>query len=266
LRPVLRSSILLTLLLALGACAASSAQTPSKILTKDDLLFHRETYADKKGNKMPYRLFVPLGYDSNQKYPLIFWLHGANGRGYDNKLQISGANENGSHLWTLPANQAQLPAFVLAPQCPDDHFWAEPELNEVSPELGMALEILATVQKEFSIDPTRIYLVGQSMGGLGVWTLLQSQPDRWAAALALCAFDNFTNAKAITRIPLWIFQGDADMTVPVDLVRQMVKDLKKLGGQPRYTEYHKVGHEVWVKAFAEPDLVPWLAAQKRASK
>jgi hypothetical protein len=39
--------------------------------------------------------------------------------------------------------------------------------------------------------------------------------------------------------------------------------LKKLGGQPRYSEYHKVGHDVWVKAFAEPDLVPWLAAQKR---
>jgi predicted peptidase len=265
LRPALRYSILFSALLALSACAGTCEQTSSKILTKDDLLFRRETYADKKGNKMPYRLYVPLGYDSSQKYPLILWLHGANGRGYDNKLQISGANESGSHIWTLPANQAQLPAFVLAPQCPDDHFWAEPELNEVSPELGMALEILATVQKEFSIDPGRIYIAGQSMGGLGVWALLQSQPDRWAAALVLCAFDNFTNAKAIAHVPLWIFQGDADMTVPVDLVRKMVKDLKKLGAQPRYTEYHKVGHEVWVKAFAEPDLVSWLAAQKRGA-
>jgi predicted peptidase len=263
LRPVPRSTIVLSVLLALGAAAGSYGQTPPKILTKDDLLFRKETYADKKGNKMPYRLFVPVGYDANQKYPLILWLHGANGRGYDNKMQISGANENGSHLWTMPANQTQLPAFVLAPQCPDDHFWAEPELNEVSPELGMALEILASVQKEFSIDPARIYIAGQSMGGLGVWALLQSQPDRWAAALVLCAFDNFTNARAIAHVPVWIFQGDADLTVPVDLVRQMVKDLKQLGAQPRYTEYHKVGHEVWVKAFAEPDLVSWLAAQKR---
>jgi predicted peptidase len=265
LRLALRSSILLSLLLALSACAASSAQAPSKILTKDDLLFRRENYTDKKGNKMPYRLFVPLGYDANLKYPLILWLHGANGRGYDNKTQISGANEGGTHIWTTTANQAQLPTFVLAPQCPDDHFWAEPELNEVSPELGMALEILASVQKDFSIDPARIYIAGQSMGGLGVWALLQAQPDRWAAALVLCAFDNFTNAKSITHVPLWIFQGDADMTVPVDLVRKMVKDLKKLGAQPRYSEYHKVGHEVWVKAFAEPDLVSWLAAQKRGA-
>jgi len=265
LRSVLCSSILFSISLALGAAAGSYAQTPSKILTKDDLLFRRETYTDKKGNKMPYRLYVPLEYNASQKYPLILWLHGANGRGYDNKTQISGANENGSHIWTMPANQGQLPAFVLAPQCPEDHFWAEPELNEVSPELGMALEILASVQKDYSIDPARIYIAGQSMGGLGVWALLQSQPDRWAAALVLCAFDNFTNAKAIAHVPLWIFQGDADMTVPVDLVRKMVKDLKKLGAQPRYSEYHKVGHEVWVKAFAEPDLVSWLAAQKLTS-
>jgi predicted esterase len=54
------------------------------------------------------------------------------------------------------------------------------------------------------------------------------------------------------------------MVVPVVLVRQMVKDLKKSGAQPRYSEYHGVGHEVWEKAFAEPDLVPWIAAQKRA--
>jgi predicted peptidase len=265
LRPVPRSTIGLSVLLALGVAAGSYGQTPSKILSKDDLLFRRETYADKKGNKMPYRLYVPLEYDASQKYPLILWLHGANGRGYDNKTQISGANENGSHIWTTPANQTQLPVFVLAPQCPEDHFWAEPELNEVSPELGMALEILASVQKDYSIDPARIYIAGQSMGGLGVWALLQSQPDRWAAALVLCAFDNFTNAKAIARVPVWIFQGDADMTVPVDLVRKMVKDLKKLGAQPRYSEYHKVGHEVWLKAFAEPDLVSWLAAQKLTS-
>jgi predicted peptidase len=262
-RSALRSSWL-GILLAISASAGGFGQTPPKILSTDDLLFRKNIYTDKKGNKMPYRLFVPLDYDAQQKYPLILWLHGAAGRGFDNKLQISGGNELGTHTWTTPANQVQLPAFVLAPQCPQDQFWSEPETNEISPELQMALEILASVQKDFSIDPARIYIAGQSMGGLGVWALLQSQPDRWAAALVLCAHDNFTNVRGIARVPLWIFQGDADMVVPVVLVRQMVKDLKKSGAQPRYSEYHGVGHEVWEKAFAEPDLVPWIAAQKRA--
>jgi predicted peptidase len=264
LRFALRSIILFLLL---GACTriTTSAQTSSPILKKDDLLFRKNTYVDKSGTRMPYRLFVPANYDPNQKYPLVFWLHGAAGRGSDNSKQISGGNENGTHTWTTPPNQTQLPAFVLAPQCPDDRYWAEPETNELSPQLQMALDILASVQKEFSIDPDRIYLAGQSMGGLGVWALLQAQPERWAAALVLCAFDNFTNIKALAHIPLWVFQGDADISVPVDLVRQMVKDLKKSGAQPRYSEYHKVGHDVWLKAFAEPDLVSWLASQKRGT-
>jgi predicted peptidase len=251
------------MLFAISANPSSCAQIPAKTPGKDDLLFRKNNYVNKSGAKMPYRLFVPANHDTTKKYPLIFWLHDAAGRGSDNLKQISGENENGTHVWTLPMNQAQLPAYVLAPQCPEDRYWSEPETNEVSPPLQMALEILASVQDEFSIDPDRIYLAGQSMGGLGVWALLQAQPDRWAGALVLCAFDNFTNIRALAGIPVWVFQGDADMTVPVDLVRQMVKDLNKSGSQPRYLEYHKVGHEVWLKAFAEPDLVPWLAAQKR---
>src|SRR3989440_9359238 len=220
---VSRASTLSSMLLAICVYAGSFGQASAQVLKKDDLTFRKQVYADKQRNKMPYRLFVPANYDASQKYALIFWLHGANGRGSDNLKQVSGGNENGTHVWTTPANQAQLPAFVLAPQCPEDRLWSEPETNQISPQLQMALDILASVQKEFSIDPDRIYLAGQSMGGLGAWGLLQTLPDRLAAALVLCAFDNFTNVKAIARVPLRVFQGDADMVVPVDLVRQMVR-------------------------------------------
>jgi predicted peptidase len=230
---------------------------------RDDPAFKKKVFADKLGVKMPYRLYIPEGYDSQKKYPLIFWLHGAAGRGSDNLKQISGGNESGTHIWTVPANQSQFPAFVLAPQCPEDHFWSEPELNEITPELQMALDILGVVEKEYSIDIDRVYVAGQSMGGLGVWALLQNFPDLWAAGLVLCAYDNFTNARALVPIPIWVFQGDADMIVPVGLVRTMIKNLRKAGSQVRYSEYHEVGHEVWVKAFAEPELVSWLAKQKR---
>src|SRR6202040_2970649 len=216
--PVLRASIHFSMLLAICACAAAFGQTSAQILKKDDLIFRKKTYADKQGNQMPYRLFVPANYDASQKYPLIFWLHGAAGRGSDNLKQISGGNENGTHIWTTPANQAQLPALVLAPQCPEDRYWSEPETNEISPDLQMALDILASVQKEFSIDPDRIYLAGQSMGGLGVWSALQAYPGKWAAAVIMSAYDNFTNVSALAHTPLWVFQGEADETVPVTLV------------------------------------------------
>ena len=51
--------------------------------------------------------------------------------------------------------------------------WSDPEFNRSTNALQRALEILASVEEQFAIDPERI-VVGQSMGGLGVWSLLQT--------------------------------------------------------------------------------------------
>jgi len=126
------------------------------------------------------------------------------------------------------------------------------------------VEVLTQVEKEFPIDPDRVYLVGQSMGGLGVWSLLQNFTGKWAAAIIMSAYDTFSDVPAIAQVPLWVFQGDADSSVPVTQVRSMMAQLKKAHTNLRYTEYHRIGHEVWTKAFAEPDLLSWLSTQKRA--
>jgi predicted peptidase len=238
---------------------------PATELTKDDIDFRKGVYVDKDGARLPYRLFVPLGYDSNRKYPLLLWLHGGTGRGSDNVKQLTKENQLGTHFWITSDAQAKFPAFVLVPQCPARENWAEPELNQPGKALQLTVEALAKVEREFPIDPDRVYIAGQSMGGLGVWSLLQTYPGKWAAAIVMSAYDNFTDVPAITQVPLWVFQGDADQSVPVDTVRDMMRQLKKASANLRYTEYHKVDHEVWNKALAEPDLLTWLSAQKRKS-
>jgi predicted peptidase len=57
--PVLRTSILFPMLLAICACAGGFGQTSTQILKKDDLTFRKQVYTDETSNKMPYRLFVP---------------------------------------------------------------------------------------------------------------------------------------------------------------------------------------------------------------
>jgi predicted peptidase len=260
-----RSAIIFLILLSCCSRAASQERIAPPGVVNEEPPFRKKMYNDKKGTKMPYRLFVPPGYDSSKKYPLIFWFHSGRGRGSNNEAQISNENEKGTHVWTTPDHQATFPAFVLAPQCPEGENWSSPEFNEVGLPLQSALEILALVQRDYSIDPDRIYLAGQSMGGLGVWSLLQTYPEVWAGAIVISSYDNFTNVRAITRVPLWIFQSEMDMTVPAELVREMVRQIKKTGGSPRYTEYHKIKNEVWDEAFAEPQLVRWLAAQKRGA-
>jgi predicted peptidase len=260
-----RPTIIFLILISCCFRAAGQERIAPPGVVKEEPPFRKKVYTDKKGAKMPYRLFIPPSYDSAKKYPLVFWFHSGSGRGSNNESQISGENEKGSHVWTTPDHQAVFPAFVLAPQCPQNENWGNPELNDVSGALQSAMEIFALVQKEYSIDPDHMYLAGQSMGGFGIWALLQTYPELWAGATVVSSYDNFTNVRAITRVPLWMFQSEMDMTVPVDLVREMVRQIKKAGGAPHYTEYHKIRKEAWDEAFAEPQLVPWLAAQKRGA-
>jgi len=250
--------VLLFALVLLVAPLVQSAQ-----LTKDDIDFRKKVYADKTGSHLPYRLFVPLGYDSSRKYPLLLWLHGGEGRGSDNVKQLSGGNQMATHFFAGDSVQLKLPMFILLPQCPSGDNWSDPDLNQPTQWLALAMAALTEVQKEFSIDTDRLYLAGQSMGGLGVWSTLQAYPGRWAAAIILSAYDNFTEVKTLAQTPLWVFQGADDQTVPVTLVRDMMKQLRKVHANLHYTEYPKTGHEVWKKAFAEPDLLPWLSSQKR---
>jgi len=41
--------------------------------------------------------------------------------------------------------------------------------------------------------------------------------------------------------------------------------IRKAGGDPRYTEYKFVLHNVWNHAYADPELVVWLFQQRRHS-
>src|SRR6201998_1275647 len=136
-------------------------------LTKDDIDFRKNVYVDKEGHRLPYRLYVPLGYDSNRKYPLLLWLHGGRGRGSDNGKQLNGAAQIRVHLWAGQDVQLKFPMFELVPQCPSGDNWSDPDLNQPTKWLELTMSALAEVEKEFSIDPGRIYLAGQSMGGLG---------------------------------------------------------------------------------------------------
>jgi len=52
----------------------------------------------------------------------------------------------------------------------------------------------------------------------------------------------------------------------VDLVREMMKQLKKLNANLPYSEYHNEDHDVWNRAFAEPELVAWLPSRRRGNR
>ena len=216
------------------------------------------SYRSAGGEAMAYRLFVPPDYDAAKKYPIVLWLHGAAGRGSDNFSQLSGGNFAGSHFWTTPENQEKYHAFVLAPQVDAAKGWARPHTNTPPVAIRLALEILDMIEKQYSIDRAREYVVGQSMGGEGVWAALSIAPRRFAAAIVLCGYGDAYMIPRVAKVPVWIFQGEEDPLAPVTRARQWVAELRKDGGTPKYTEYPSIGHDVWDVAFSEPGLAAWL--------
>jgi len=172
------------------------------------------------GTIMPYRLFVPQDYSPNNKYPLVIWLHGAGSAGTDNLGQISLDNRLGTHFWARPENQAKHPAFVLAPQ--SQAGWDDNSSGSLSKELKMVLEILEIVRKSYSIDAERLYIAGQSNGGIGAWGLITKKPGLFAAAVPLCGAGNSKLAFRAARTAVWAFHGEKDNIIPPEFERAVL--------------------------------------------
>ncbi len=252
---VIRTIALLSIALSLPAHSQDSVDG-----------FSARTMNGSQGRRIPYRLFIPAGQPAEKLLPLIVYLHGANASGSDNLQQLAEGNTAGTHLWTTAAMQAKHPAFVLAPQVPVGAQWGAAETDSLAPYAEDVLALIGRLPREFGIDPDRVYLIGQSLGGYGTWDIVSKRPEMFAAAVPLCGAGDSSRVVDAKNVAIWAFHGAKDMTVPVSGSRDMVAALKAVGSPVKYTEYPNVGHDVWTVAFAEKGLPDWLFAQKRSRR
>jgi predicted peptidase len=220
-------------------------------------------FRGQNGLLLPYRLYVPNGRVRGKSLPLVVFLHGIAGAGVDNQLQIDGGNRLGSHIWTTHAVQTRHPAYVLAPQMPVGSTWARQSPSQLAPHAELLLELLPDLLRKYSVDADRIYVVGQSLGGMGVWDIISKRPNLFAAAVPVCGDGDIATIAAAKPVPVWAFHGAKDDVVPVSGSRQMVAALRAAGGTVKYTEYSDGRHDVWTIAFADSELPEWLFSQKR---
>ncbi len=235
---------------------------PRGNLSAQKNIFLPDLYRSASGQTMPFRLFIPRGYDKSKKYPLVLWLHGGAGRGDDNLKQISGGNTIGSHIWTRRENQAKYPCFVVAPQCPDDELWATLDTAKPTKQLQLVIELIQGLRKRYSIDAQKLYVAGQSIGGFGAWSLISGHPQMFAAAIPICGGGDESDAGKLASVAIWAFHGEKDEAVNVERSRKIIAAIRRAGGTPRYTEYKGAGHVIWDRVFSERDLLPWVFAQK----
>jgi YD repeat-containing protein len=141
----------------------------------------------------------------------------------------------------------------------------------------VAIAALDAEVKEFHGDRDRTYLTGISLGGYGVWEIARAYPHRFAALVPVCGgvFWSYKPdrwhevntlppeyARSVGRTPVWIFHGADDPVVSPRQSELMFQALKAAGGDVRFWEYAGVKHQVWERAYAEPQLPRWMLAQR----
>ena len=236
------------------ACAALALSlSVASAATRDDFLYAN---ADD-GSNLPFRYFVPPGYDGATPYPLILFLHGAGERGSDNEAQLNN-NANGAMRLLDDDNLALQPVFMIAPQCPTDGWWSGGILLTA---IGLVDQIAAT----YNIDPDRVYVTGLSMCGMGTWSAVTAEPDRFAAAVPMSGNGDTNPAGAVAAIPFWFFHAANDGTVGVEGSDNLVAALRNAGGSVIYTRYDTGGHGIWPVAYTHPLLFQWFVSQQRGA-
>lgn len=233
--------------------------------------YDKKVYVSTQGDSLNYRLLRPEVENPQRKYPLVLFLHGAGERGIDNQKQLI----NGGQMWLNPVVREKYPAFVLAPQCPEEDYWAytsRPQSfvpsempNEESPTriFQTLMELLDTYLSMPQVDKNRIYVVGLSMGGMGTFDLAVRYPDVFAAAIPICGTVNPLRLSQAKQVKFRIYHGDADNVVTVEGSRQAYKALKAIGAKVEYIEFPGVNHGSWTPAFNDPQFMDWLFKQKK---
>ncbi len=240
---------------------------------QDKTLFQKKTFVQGT-DSLPYRILMPANFDPAKQYPVVFFLHGRGESGTDNEKQLV----HGSKLFLRDDVRMNFPAIVIFPQCPESSYWSNVDIvtdakgkrsfnflkgGRPTFAMDMAMKLLAKVRKESYVDQDRIYVGGLSMGGMGTFEILRRKNSWFAGAFAICGGDNVGNVKKYRNTPLWVFHGGKDDVVPPVYSELVVNELKKLGSTVKFTLYPNANHNSWDPAFAEPELLRWLFAQKR---
>lgn len=166
--------------------------------------------------------------------------------------------------WT---NQTRLyePAegIYLAPRAPTDtwNLWHE---AHVDPLLQRLIDLHVA---RAGVNPDKVYLMGYSAGGDGVWQLAPRMADRFAAAAMMAGHPNEASLLGLRNLPFAVFVGGKDAAYQRNrVVAERAAELDRLsqedpGGYVHLSRvYEELGH--WMNK-RDAEALPWMAEHRR---
>jgi len=149
--------------------------------------------------------------------------------------------------------------IYVAPRAPTDtwNLWHE---GHIDPMFGRLIEDYVAIE---GVNPDKVYLMGYSAGGDGVWQLGPRMADRFAAAAMMAGHPNEASLLGVRNLPFAIFMGGNDAAYDRNkIATARTAELDKLekddpGGYVHMSRiYEGLGH--WMER-KDAEALPWMA-------
>jgi pimeloyl-ACP methyl ester carboxylesterase len=97
--------------------------------------------------------------------------------------------------------------IYLAPRAPTDK-WNMWHQEHIDPMFAYLIESMVALR---GVNPDKVYLMGYSAGGDGVWQVAPRMADRYAAAAMMAGHPNEAQLFGLRNLPYAIFMGEKDI-------------------------------------------------------
>ncbi len=153
--------------------------------------------------------------------------------------------------------------IYVAPRAPTDtwNLWHQSHID------GLFDRLIENYITTRGVNPNRVYLMGYSAGGDGVYQLAPRMADRWAAASMMAGHPNDANPDNLRNLPFGLFMGGKDGAYNRNKVaekwKRLLAELRE--GDPKgYNHmvriYPEMGH--WMR-LKDAESLPWMAKFSR---
>lgn len=151
----------------------------------------------------------------------------------------------------------------VAPRAPWDdwNMWFKPGMDEFFEMLIQAA--VATMD----VNPDKVYLMGYSAGGDGVWRMAPRMADRWAAASMMAGHPGEALQVSLRNMPFMIWMGENDSAYDRNKLAvkhgAIMDSLQQADNEGYIHETHIIkGKGHWMDR-VDAAAVPWMAQYKR---
>jgi|APTNR8051073442_1049403.scaffolds.fasta_scaffold02509_9 predicted peptidase len=202
--------------------------------------------------------------------PLLVFLHGIGerGNGSDELTRVHAWGVTKYRAERTPITDGPFPFLVIAPQCPPDRQWSDPDVMA-------AVERMVDEQiDQGAADPRRLYLTGFSMGGIGVFSLALRAPGRFAAVAPVCGrcLDP-PGLASLAPVPVWLAYAEDDEVRELALGSAAAAERLASFGNLEVRRFRLGaggGMSAHVRtcdaAYADPGLYRWLSSRRASAR